>query len=274
MKYMQPTQPLPIDQQNQPVQKSANNALMILGAAALVLVSGGIGYAMGVQQPKDVGVPPIESLPPEEGIACTMDAKICPDGSGVGRSGPNCEFAPCPGEATESSDAGKPTGELVTYAKDGFSFQYPQSWKFGENGTEVCLASNQVYVDFYCNEKTGLKLPSTGFKTTQVGLAEGLDTTGMSEKEALKLEHGRSVFPLIEEKYVTINGQPAYRAIRQIKEGDSMYDQPYQGVTRTDIEFTYLKNNQLYRLWFELDDNNPEKMISLFDQVAQSVTIK
>ena len=31
-------------------------------------------------------------------IACTMDAKICPDGTAVGRVGPNCEFAPCPGE--------------------------------------------------------------------------------------------------------------------------------------------------------------------------------
>jgi hypothetical protein len=30
-------------------------------------------------------------------VACTMDAKICADGSAVGRSGPNCEFAPCPG---------------------------------------------------------------------------------------------------------------------------------------------------------------------------------
>ncbi len=29
-------------------------------------------------------------------VACTMDAKICPDGTGVGRTGPNCEFAPCP----------------------------------------------------------------------------------------------------------------------------------------------------------------------------------
>ena len=28
--------------------------------------------------------------------ACTMDAKLCPDGSSVGRTGPNCEFAPCP----------------------------------------------------------------------------------------------------------------------------------------------------------------------------------
>ncbi len=33
-----------------------------------------------------------------EPVACTMEAKLCPDGSAVGRSGPNCEFAACPGE--------------------------------------------------------------------------------------------------------------------------------------------------------------------------------
>lgn len=32
--------------------------------------------------------------PPQ--IACTMEAKICPDGSAVGRTGLNCEFAACP----------------------------------------------------------------------------------------------------------------------------------------------------------------------------------
>ncbi len=31
-------------------------------------------------------------------VACTMEAKICPDGSAVGRQGPNCEFSKCPGE--------------------------------------------------------------------------------------------------------------------------------------------------------------------------------
>jgi hypothetical protein len=35
----------------------------------------------------------------EEPVACTMDAKACPDGSFVGREGPNCEFAACPGPA-------------------------------------------------------------------------------------------------------------------------------------------------------------------------------
>lgn len=28
--------------------------------------------------------------------ACTEEAKMCPDGSYVGRVGPNCEFSPCP----------------------------------------------------------------------------------------------------------------------------------------------------------------------------------
>ena len=33
---------------------------------------------------------------PGEPVACTMEAKLCPDGSAVGRTGPNCEFAACP----------------------------------------------------------------------------------------------------------------------------------------------------------------------------------
>jgi len=32
----------------------------------------------------------------EENKICTLDAKICPDGTAVGRTGPNCEFAECP----------------------------------------------------------------------------------------------------------------------------------------------------------------------------------
>ncbi len=35
-------------------------------------------------------------------VACTMEAKLCSDGSAVGRTGPNCEFTACP-EAGENS---------------------------------------------------------------------------------------------------------------------------------------------------------------------------
>jgi uncharacterized protein (UPF0179 family) len=34
---------------------------------------------------------------------CTQEAKQCPDGSYVTRTGPNCEFAPCPGEKKHKS---------------------------------------------------------------------------------------------------------------------------------------------------------------------------
>lgn len=47
-------------------------------------------------------------------VACTMDAKICPDGSAVGRTVPNCEFAPCP---TDNSNCTCPQG----YVKDGLA---------------------------------------------------------------------------------------------------------------------------------------------------------
>lgn len=44
---------------------------------------------------------PIVQAPGPQG--CTMEAKLCPDGSAVGRTGPNCEFAECPVVTTTPS---------------------------------------------------------------------------------------------------------------------------------------------------------------------------
>ncbi|MEK6822201.1 MAG: hypothetical protein AABY13_00100 [Nanoarchaeota archaeon] len=47
---------------------------------------------------------PAPQTPPErpplapEPVACTQEAKQCPDGSYVSRVAPTCEFAPCPDE--------------------------------------------------------------------------------------------------------------------------------------------------------------------------------
>ena len=51
---------------------------------------------------------------------CTMEAKLCPDGSYVGRTGPNCEFARCPGEGNEI--LWKAVGDTA----QGIIFQYPE----------------------------------------------------------------------------------------------------------------------------------------------------
>ena len=40
--------------------------------------------------------------------ACTQEAKICPDGSVVGRTGPNCEFAKCPYVVMSQASLGAP----------------------------------------------------------------------------------------------------------------------------------------------------------------------
>lgn len=63
---------------------------------------GGDGYEDPVETPYDPNnpdpiAPPHSSDEPNDPVACTMEAKACPDGSYVGRQGPNCEFAPCPG---------------------------------------------------------------------------------------------------------------------------------------------------------------------------------
>ena len=40
----------------------------------------------------------VKERPKNKDVVCTLEAKLCPDGSSVGRVPPSCEFAPCPGE--------------------------------------------------------------------------------------------------------------------------------------------------------------------------------
>jgi len=53
-------------------------------------------------------------------IACTEEAKICPDGSAVGRIGPNCEFAKCP------EVVGNDLWKTFIDEKQGIEFKYPE----------------------------------------------------------------------------------------------------------------------------------------------------
>lgn len=51
---------------------------------------------------KNISKTDIPDNTPTEGTFCTLDAKMCPDGSYVGRVGPKCEFAECPTVETDS----------------------------------------------------------------------------------------------------------------------------------------------------------------------------
>jgi hypothetical protein len=82
-------------------------------------------------------------------IACTTEAKLCPDESAVGRTGPKCEFTPCPKMPTPTL-APKATGSGTLIAtetanwktyidsKDFYSFKYPEAWFMnGDNSSNV-----------------------------------------------------------------------------------------------------------------------------------------
>ena len=59
-------------------------------------------------------------------VACSQEAKICPDGTAVVRVGPNCEFAACPGTVAKGSVEGKVTvGPICPVERPGVPCPVP-----------------------------------------------------------------------------------------------------------------------------------------------------
>lgn len=78
---------------------------------------------------------------PEEEVACTLDAKICPDGSTVGRQGPNCEFTPCP-SSTQSAKMETFTSEKFSdLGIKGYTISYPSTWTYFEDRNDSAQTS-------------------------------------------------------------------------------------------------------------------------------------
>lgn len=84
--------------------------IIIVGAVVLVLIVAIIIDLKFFNQP--------------EQVACTMEAKICPDGSAVGKIGPNCEFALCPAEALCEGGECSVGYKNISYEINGQATQY------------------------------------------------------------------------------------------------------------------------------------------------------
>ncbi len=104
--------PSPTPQKNNP-----KTLLLILGGLVLLSASGVGGYYLGTTNSQKVNITGKTSPMPSpvmENVACTMEAKLCSDGSSVGRSGPNCEFAECPTPITSPSPSPSPKSLMKT----------------------------------------------------------------------------------------------------------------------------------------------------------------
>lgn len=81
-----------------------------------------------------------------------MEAKICPDGTAVGRTGPNCEFAACPNGDAMFSEEGtiqNNSSTMVVFQYQNGGTTYTKNLAFdgesicgGKDGVIACLALN------------------------------------------------------------------------------------------------------------------------------------
>lgn len=78
----------------------------------VIALVGALGYVAFVKK----------SMPPAQ---CTLEAKLCPDGSAVGRVGPNCEFAPCPNILLSPQPTAPAGWETFRDADSGIEVRYP-----------------------------------------------------------------------------------------------------------------------------------------------------
>lgn len=118
-------------------------------------------------------------------IACTLEAKLCPDGSYVGRSGPHCDFAACPGQSSSASGA-----TIIQSVSDGtITFAHPSNFGLAVTAEQVLSGS---YIPAcnpgfnYCLYYTGGQYRGTNFESAGFSITKRPDLT--EQKSCLNTE--------------------------------------------------------------------------------------
>ncbi|OGZ68388.1 MAG: hypothetical protein A3D44_01830 [Candidatus Staskawiczbacteria bacterium RIFCSPHIGHO2_02_FULL_42_22] len=143
------------------IQKGSITILVII--AAIIAFLGGTSYSLVTKQWGYSFNNPLSFFKTSDitQISCTQEAKQCPNGLYVSRSGPRCEFADCPAIApTEKPNTTvKPCPDETTLSSDGTCQLIPgtNTITLGEGQRDSHLLVQKIYPDYI----TGLN--SMGF---------------------------------------------------------------------------------------------------------------
>lgn len=200
---------------------------MLLSGVALVtaIVAGGIGYYLGSMQKTQTALPEqevqVSTKPETNQVACTMEAKICPDGSSVSRGGPNCEFAACPNEEIQSSplESQKVKQEYKS-TQFTYSFEHPKSWvpsrTSNDDGELIILSDNEKNT----MEISAAKLPTEGLEKFLQDRVKDYEISSFSQNPQYKSESVYKLggFPTKEISYRSMDGIGYVELFTQVRD--------------------------------------------------------
>ena len=134
------------------------------------------------------------------GTACTLEAKMCPDGTSVGRTGPDCAFASCPLPNVDMTD-------------EGIAYAIPMGFSADENaiGAEPTLRAAFVK-----------SATSTGSETIEVRdypIPAGKTANDAIIGNTVYGASGKTAASMSEFKPVTISGETYYYVVLERFEG-------------------------------------------------------
>lgn len=244
-----------------PVKKSMMPIIaLVMLVLALVVGALIVGIFFGMKQSStkmvETNSPQVANPTVAEGSTtiCTMDAKVCPDGSSVGRSGPNCEFAECPVVITPSVDQETQNWRNVQHTS--WSYKLPEELHFitCENGIND-LIGQKPDIEKDSEEECNFDLvPLISFVKYGSGSAFEIPSNTVPGKA------GEFYTYISNKNEITIDGLSGFIQQEQVVggQGEGTYLSAY-----------LLQSGSIYR--FQLNDLSQEKV---FKQILSTVQIK